>query len=60
MTQGLELNVTHRFNKGFALSAAYSGNRMRYLEFLNEYDRVITSATAASPRFIQFVTRFTF
>jgi len=33
---------------------------MRYLEFLNEYDRVITSATAASPRFIQFVTRFTF
>ena len=39
-THGVELNFTRRFNKGFALSAAYSGNRIRNLEFLNEYDRV--------------------
>ena len=38
-THGVELNFTRRFNKGFALSAAYSGNRIRNLEFLNEYDR---------------------
>jgi hypothetical protein len=36
---GLEINFTRRFSKGFALSAAYSGNRIRNLEFLNEYDR---------------------
>ena len=38
-THGVEINFTRRFNKGFALSAAYSGNRIRNLEFLNEYDR---------------------
>jgi hypothetical protein len=38
-THGLEINFTRRFNKGFALSAAYSGNRIRNLELLNEYDR---------------------
>ena len=38
-THGLEVNFTRRFNKGYALSAAYSGNRIRNLEFLNEYDR---------------------
>src|SRR5688500_11527913 len=41
-THGVEINFTRRFNKGFALSAAYSGNRIRNLEFLNEYDRVPT------------------
>jgi hypothetical protein len=38
-THGVELNFTRRFSKGFALSAAYSGNRIRNLEFLNEFDR---------------------
>jgi hypothetical protein len=38
-THGVELNFTRRFNGGFALNAAYSGNRIRNLEFLNEYDR---------------------
>jgi hypothetical protein len=38
-THGVEINFTRRFNNGFALSAAYSGNRIRNLEFLNEYDR---------------------
>jgi hypothetical protein len=38
-THGVEVNFTRRFNKGYALSAAYSGNRIRNLEFLNEYDR---------------------
>jgi hypothetical protein len=38
-THGVELNFTRRFNKGFAVSASYSGNRIRNLEFLNEYDR---------------------
>ena len=38
----MEINFTRRFSKGFALSAAYSGNRIRNLEFLNEYDRVPT------------------
>jgi hypothetical protein len=38
-THGVEINFTRRFSNGFALSAAYSGNRIRNLEFLNEYDR---------------------
>jgi hypothetical protein len=38
-THGVEVNFTRRFSKGWALSAAYSGNRIRNLEFLNEYDR---------------------
>ena len=38
-THGVELNFTRRFSDGFALSAAYSGNRIHNLEFLNEYDR---------------------
>ena len=33
-THGVEINLTRRFNKGFALSAAYSGNRIRNLEFV--------------------------
>jgi len=41
-THGLEVNFSRRFSHGFALSAAYSGNRIRNLEFLNEYDRVPT------------------
>jgi hypothetical protein len=41
-THGVEINFTRRFSKGFALSAAYSGNRILNLEFLNEYDRVPT------------------
>ena len=38
-THGVEINFTRRFSNGFALNAAYSGNRIRNLEFLNEYDR---------------------
>ena len=38
-THGLEINFTRRFTKGFALSAAYAGNRIRNLELLNEFDR---------------------
>jgi hypothetical protein len=41
-THGVEINFTRRFNKGYALSAAYSGNRIRNRELLNEYDRVPT------------------
>jgi hypothetical protein len=38
-THGVEINFTRRFKDGFALSASYSGNRIRNLELLNEYDR---------------------
>jgi hypothetical protein len=38
-THGVEVNFTRRLNNGFALNAAYSGNRIRNLEFLNEFDR---------------------
>ena len=41
-THGVEVNFTRRFHKGYALSASYSGNRIRNLELLNEYDRVPT------------------
>lgn len=38
-THGIEINFQRRFNGGFAFNAAYSGNRIRNLEFLNEFDR---------------------
>ncbi len=38
-THSLDINFTRRFSGGFALNAAYSGNRIRNLEFLNEFDR---------------------
>jgi hypothetical protein len=38
-THGVEINYQRRMHNGFALNASYSGNRIRNLEFLNEYDR---------------------
>jgi hypothetical protein len=38
-THGLEIIFTRRFTNGFALNAAYAGNRIRNLELLNEFDR---------------------
>lgn len=39
VAHSLEITFTRRFSGGFALNAAYSGNRIRNLEFLNEFDR---------------------
>ena len=38
-THGVELNITRRFSKGFTVAGSYSGNRIRNLEALNEYER---------------------
>jgi hypothetical protein len=38
-THGVELNFSRRMSNGLAMSASYSGNRIRNLELLNEYDR---------------------
>jgi hypothetical protein len=38
-THGVELNLTRRFANGFSVSGSYSGNRIRNLELLNEFDR---------------------
>jgi hypothetical protein len=38
-THGVELKLTRRFANGFSVSGSYSGNRIRNLELLNEFDR---------------------
>jgi hypothetical protein len=38
-THGVELTLTRRFSNGFSASASYSGNRIRNLELLHEFDR---------------------
>jgi hypothetical protein len=38
-THGVEINFNRRMSRGFAMAASYSGNRIRNLEVLNEYDR---------------------